>query len=201
MSVTDGQDRTQDKPAWYSRSEIGRFTSKILESSANLGVLVGIAFAFYEIPRQSNAERMAASLQQLAVFQESHIVDARLRLQEYWLRQPVGLVSGMVGNRLVFNRLATDQIFPTDGNTNAGDLLRVLDQLDLMGACIKSSVCEGEIISRQVGRYAASLMCLYVRPIDELRDKYEMKSLGTQMMAIIGEGDPCEFQNRSHSWY
>lgn len=195
--MTDGQDRTPKKSARALRGELGRIVGKALESGANLAVLFGIVFAFYEISRQSNAERMAASLQQLAVFQESHIVDARLRLQEYWLRQPVGVVSGKAGNRLVFDRLARDQIFPKDGDTNAGDLLRVLDQLDLMGACIQSKVCEGKIISRQVGRYAASLMCLYASPIDELRDQYEMKSLGTQIVAIIGEEDPCDFQKRS----
>ncbi len=164
---------------------------KALEVFNHLAVICGIIFVALEYSNREDERREQAALQYLQNFQRADITDARLRLQAYWFDKPLAQISGMPGSEGVVASFADDQIFPAQKPPDADDLLRVIEQLDVLGACAASSVCDREMLVSQIGETTHSYLCLYASPLERLRKDHSYKTLGLKARTLQPEGAKC----------
>ena len=164
----------------------------VLEALSHLAVVGGIVFVALEFVDQKASEREANSVRYLSIFYGDATAEARLRLQSYWLNQPMQLLSGRPGSAGVVEQLAYEQIFPAGGNPNATDLIRVVEQLDIIATCIKTNACDREIVENQLSSYVQNILCLYKRPLTELRVRFSIPDLGLIAERELTSGRPCE---------
>jgi len=165
---------------------------RLLEIASHTAVILGIAFAGIEYWLHQQERREEFALEQLQVFQSQHLQEARIELQTYWLDKPLAQLSGKPGSAGVIGALANEQIFPANTSANATNLLMIVESLDIIGACVTSSLCDREIIVRQLGGYAESLFCLYKAPLARLQDLHALSSLGQAAKKALMMRSGCE---------
>ena len=80
-------------------------------------------------------------------------------------------------------------VFPSKGQHDADELIRVVDYLDALGTCVETDVCDAEVVRRHLTEYVDRITCLYEAPLRRLREEHGLSSLGIAMQAIsVKEG-------------
>jgi len=155
-----------------------------LEAISYFFVVVGILFGVVQYLTFLKTNRQQIAVSYILEFQADEMVQARLNLQRHWYVYPVAAISGKIGSSDVIDQLAMSFIFPGK-KVQTDDLVRVVDFLDLIGACVRESVCDEITIHRHFGTYSRNLYCLYQAPLERLRKEYILTHLGLAMRDMI----------------
>jgi len=123
-------------------------------------------------------------------FYREDITDAKLRLQSYWLDKPIKTLNNMPGSAGVIDQLSTMFIFPEQKKPNVNDLLRVIEQIDIISTCANTNICEKDIIIDQLGGFIASFHKFYQAPLCRLKVDYLMEDLGDQSHTLVHGAPP-----------
>lgn len=162
-----------------------------LEAISYFCVVLGITFAVYQYLKlvQTNKEQTAVSY--ILEFQSDELVKSRLKLQRDWFAYPISEISGKPGSSGVIDDLALSFTFPKGEAPTTDDLIKVVDFLDLIGACVEAQVCYRGIVERHLGNYVKNLNCLYQAPLKNLRKTHNLAHLGIAMQEIIKTDMEC----------
>lgn len=163
----------------------------VLEGLGHASVVAGILFVALEFVNQKYEQRQRNSLDFLQNFYSSEVTESRYRLQTYWFDKPLDSISGLSGSAGVIDTLAASQIFPSGSSPNTPDLIRVVEQLDIIGNCISTEVCDKKTVTDQLGVFAKSFLCMYRAPLETLRDDYLLSDLGRGASVLINGETGC----------
>lgn len=156
-----------------------------METTGHVAVIGGVLVAGFEYFRHDGERKEQIAIEHLKEFQRPDLATAKIELQNYWLGQPLDEIIGKKGSAGVLDTLAMSLVFPSNAPPRASELLRVAEQLDVIGACVLSNICDKTVIVDQLGPYIRNFHCLYHAPLETLRTKYLLEGLGKSSMSIL----------------
>lgn len=172
-----------------TQSKAAKKLKSSLEIIGHFVVIIGIIFAFFEYSSHQSELRLQKSVEYMKDFYREDVTDAKLRLQSYWIDKPIKSINQLPGSAGVIDQLARNFIFPDQKKPNVNDLLRVIEQIDIISTCANTGICEERIIIEQLGGFITNFHKFYQEPICKLKTDFLMEDLGDQSFALV-HGSP-----------
>ncbi|MEX0408016.1 hypothetical protein ABGN05_20360, partial [Aquibium sp. LZ166] len=164
---------------------------RLLRVSSYIGVMFAIVVAIYEYKNNVDQSKISQSVALLSAFTDPDVLEHRRAIELPWLNYDLRKISEYNSNAEAIDAIAKEIV---DASIETEySLIYVIDRLDIIGRCIKTHVCDGRVVSDQIGDYVENLICLYGAEIEALRVERLLPTLGDGLVTIAASNRCASF--------
>lgn len=180
--------------SWLRRhkANIRDIWSPISTIVANILVAAALMVAVLTYCQQQRQTEVEASLSYVERFSDGAILAARNALFDSWKGYDFTTLSSGLSSEaaeaLVTRVMAVEQ---AGGNDLLTPITEIATFIDGAQICIEQSICNSDVINRQMGDYARTFYCLYRSVIDGQRRRGQMSGYGTGLERIAALAGGC----------
>lgn len=160
--------------------------------AANLLVAAALMVAVLSYCQQQRQTAVEASLSYVERFSDGAILTARNALFDSWKSYDFSMVSNGLSREeaeaLVSRVVAAEKKVGNDLLTPISEIVTFIDGAQI---CIDQSICDRDVLHRQMGEYARTFYCLYRSVVEAQRRRAHMMGFGTGVEQFANNAGGC----------